>query len=489
MKILILELARLGDIYQTWPALRGLRRLYPEAQIHVLTRSRFEAAFDGLEVVDERKILPSRDLMAPLVQPQMDVKASHDLVGKFVDSLKAEKYDWILNFSFSPLSSYLTHAIADNRSDVRLSGYSRTSDGFLAIPDDMSAYFYAQVGINKPNRFHLAEIFATMVGVDLIDSDWSRPAGLIANDKAPAILIHVGASEAKKQIGSAKMASIVNQILKTQAVKIGLIGAPNENYIAESIMSSVPTGAVENFVGKTNLTQLFSLIAGARLVIGADSAPMHMASIAGTACLNLSLETVNFWETGPRAKGSVIIRGKDDVDFTSDKIAAVAYKILNNEKQDLSVITLQEGTPCYWALLPKGADFQWNLIKAIYQGEHFPSSDESIFRDGVLKLFDINQLMVEQMEALQKGADLEKVAQIIDRGEEIITTIGQLVPAISPLIRWYQTEKVRIGPNTQEALLAESLRVQTLLHKVLELYMESYGLLKKEQEPVEGVMP
>lgn len=160
MKILILELARLGDIYQTWPALRGLRRLYPEAQIHVLTRSRFEAAFDGLEVVDERKILPSRDLMAPLVQPQMDVKASHDLVGKFVDSLKAEKYDWILNFSFSPLSSYLTHAIADNRSDVRLSGYSRTSDGFLAIPDDMSAYFYAQVGINKPNRFHLAEIFA-----------------------------------------------------------------------------------------------------------------------------------------------------------------------------------------------------------------------------------------------------------------------------------------------------------------------------------------
>jgi hypothetical protein len=128
--------------------------------------------------------------------------------------------------------------------------------------------------------------------------------------------------------------------------------------------------------------------------------------------------------------------------------------------------------------LPKGSDFQWTLIKSIYQGEDFPGSDDPIFKDGIVKLFDINQLMIEQMQALQKGADLERVAPIIDRGEEIIITIGQLVPDLSPLIRWYQTEKVRIGPSAQEILLEKSLKIQTLFHQVLELYMESYGLLK-----------
>ena len=493
MKILILELARLGDIYQTWPAIRGLQRIYPNAQIDVLTRSRFEAAFDGLEGIRQRKILPSRELMEPLFSSQMDVKASHDLVGKFVDSLKAEKYDWILNFSFSPLSSYLTHAIADGReeSGLKISGYSRTSDGFLAIPDDMSAYFYAQVGINKPNRFHLAEIFATMVGVDLEAADWKQPAGLTKNANAPAVLIHVGASEANKKIHPAKLAAIINQLTKIHpGQKVGLIGAAGEADLAEAIMSSVPTGAVENYVGQTNLTELFSLIAGAKLVMGADSAPMHMASLTATPCLNLSLESVNFWETGPRAAGSVILRGKDESDFASDRVATVASKILKNEKQDLSAITLQEGAPCYWALLPKGSDFQWNLIKSIYQGEDFPGSEDPIFRDGIMKLYDINQLMVEQMQALQKGADIEKVAPIIDRGEEIIITIGQLVPEISPLIRWYQTEKVRIGPSAQEILLEKSLKIQMLFHQVLELYMESYGLLNLNvPAAAEGVAP
>lgn len=89
---------------------------------------------------------------------------------------------------------------------------------------------------------------------------------------------------------------------------------------------------------------------------------------------------------------------------------------------------------------------------------------------------DINLLMIDQMQAVQKGTDLRKVAAIMDRGEEIIQTIGQLVPALSPLVRWYQTEKIRIGPDTQEKLLERSLNIQNLLQKVLNLYLDSYGL-------------
>ncbi len=31
----------------SWPALRALRRLHPEAEIHLLTRPRFEGAVEG----------------------------------------------------------------------------------------------------------------------------------------------------------------------------------------------------------------------------------------------------------------------------------------------------------------------------------------------------------------------------------------------------------------------------------------------------------
>lgn len=474
MKILVLELARLGDIFQTWPALRGLRRLYPQAEIEVLTRARFQAAIEDLDVVNRQRILPTQDILAPLFDIQMDVKGAHDRMLQFATELKKENYDWILNFSFSPFSSLLTHAISHETTKV--SGYSRTEDGFMAIPDDMSAYVYAQVGVNRPNRFHLAEIFGTMVGVDLIESDWRPPAGLLSHPQAPQVLIHVGASDTRKQITPIKWATILNQFIKISDAKIGLIGAATEASTAEQILSSVSNDRIQNFVGKTNLKDLFSLIKGAELLVGADSAPMHMASLTGTCCVNLSLSSVNFWETGPRAPGSVVLRGQDETEFVSDKVALAMKRALCKEKQELSAITVQAGSPSYWHLAPKDSDFQWNFLRAIYMGEDFPPNETELFRDGIIKLADINLLMVEQIEAIQKGTDISKVASIIDRGEEIIETIGKLVPDLTPLVRWYQTEKVRIGPDSQEKLLEKSLHIQNLLQKVLNLYLESYGL-------------
>ena len=134
MKILILQLARLGDIYQSWPAIRGLRRQYPNAQIDVLTRPRFIAALDGLEAVNEKLVLPTQDLLGPLVQVDLDIKAAYEKVSQYTDDLKAKNYDWVINFSFSPFSSYLAHAVSNE--NTKVSGYTRHSDGFLAIPDD-----------------------------------------------------------------------------------------------------------------------------------------------------------------------------------------------------------------------------------------------------------------------------------------------------------------------------------------------------------------
>ncbi len=478
MKILVLELARLGDIFQSWPALRALKRMHPQAQIEVLSRARYQAALEGLDVISKRRVLPTQDFIAPLLEEQLDVKLAHERMSAFVEELKNEKYDWILNFSFSPFSSYLTHAISHET--TRVTGYSRTADGFLAIPDDMSAYFYAQVGVNRPNRYHLADIFATMAGVDLTAADWQGPQGPSVMQNIPQVLIHIGASEGKKMISPVKWATIINQFLKISDLQVGLIGVASESAMAEQITSSVAEGRVVNFVGKTNVKELFAMIRQARLVVGADSAPMHMASLTRTPCVNLSLASVNFWETGPRAPGSAVLRGADESEFASDKVANVMKKALNGEKQELSVAIVQEGTPSYWCLEPKNADFQWNFLRAIYMSEDFPANESALFRDGIVKMADINSLMIEQMENVKRGTDLARVAGIMDRGEEIIQTIGQLVPTLSPLVRWYQTEKIRIGPDTQEKLLERSLHIQNLLQKVLLLYLDSYGMTMAE---------
>jgi heptosyltransferase-3 len=475
MKILVLELARLGDIYQSWPALRALKRLNPMAQITVLTRERYKMALEGLSVVDRIEILPTQQIIQPLLEPQFDVQKSHQVVGDFVEKLKSENFNWIINFSFSPVSSYLTHALSNEQ--TRVSGYTRTSDGFLAIPDDMSAYFYAQVGVHRPNRYHLAEIFGTMVGADLSSTDWAPPLGMKRRQDSPQILIHVGASQTVKTVSPIKWITVINQFRKLfdepDKIRLALVGAASEASIAEQIVSSVP--AVENLVGQTNLRDLFEMIGSASLLVGADSAPMHMASLTATPCLNLSLTSVNFWETGPRAPRSVIMRGKDDADFPSDKVAQAMRRILMNEPPELGSIVVQEGTPSYWCLEPRGQDFQWKMLKAIYMSESFPLNSSALFKDGIIKLDDINRLMIDQLEKIQSGTAIAKVSQILDRGEEIITTIAQIVPDLSPVVRWYNTEKIRLGPDTHENLVSKSLEIHRTLQKIVDLYKDFFA--------------
>src|SRR5437868_14303145 len=140
MKILVQQLARLGDIYMTWPVLRTIKRIHPNCELHLLTRSKFEPATEGLKCVDRHIQLPTMSILEPLIRPVLDIDASTEKIGAFIDELKAEEYDWVINFTFSPFSSYLTHAISTSK--TRVTGYTRHSDGFLSIPDEVSAYFY-----------------------------------------------------------------------------------------------------------------------------------------------------------------------------------------------------------------------------------------------------------------------------------------------------------------------------------------------------------
>lgn len=490
MKILILQLARLGDIYLSWPAIRALKRQNPGARITLLTREKFAAAAEGLEAVDEVITLPVKEVLVPLVQDNMDAASAHAHLKAFIHELKARGFDKVVNFSFSPVSSYITHLVQPE--SAKVSGYSRTEDGYLAIPDDMSAYFYAQVGPGRANRFHLAEIFGTLCSADLIEQDWAAPQLAQYDTKIEGrfIALHIGASEGHKTLTPEKWVSILSQF-KTQnaGVSVALIGATNERAIAETILASVSGLQIHDFVGRTSLTETFSIVAQAALLVGADSAPMHMASLTGTKCLNLSVGLVNFWETGPRAKGSLVMRANTETDLVSDKVARAIKAALNSERPEIGIVQAQSSTPSFSGLFPKEAEFQWKLLQAVYQGDPFPEPVNPHFFEAQKQLMEVNGFLIEQMTAIQGGASIEDKAPLIERGEEVLGAISKIVPSWAPVIRWYQTEKIRIPPGDTTKVLARTLEIQNLFQQVLLVYADMQANMAANQASAESEGP
>ena len=206
MKILILQLARLGDIYQTWPVLRALKRSHPGAQIHFLTRSTFAPAAPGKDVIDHHWMLDSKDILLPLIDEKPDIKTSLRRLSSMTMALRMEEYQMIVNLSFSPFSSCLAKELQTPGCEIK--GYTRTDDDFLSIPDDGSAYFYAQAGIGRANRIHVTDLFAFIAGVELTDADWIMPeadhllskSAVVREAGQNPIVIHVGASDLGKTL-------------------------------------------------------------------------------------------------------------------------------------------------------------------------------------------------------------------------------------------------------------------------------------------------
>src|SRR4051812_25965887 len=104
MKILVLQLARYGDIYLTWPSLRALRRQNPDAEIHLLVREKFKAATEGLGSGIIVHTMPISDILAPLVSgpgvSSPSVEVAKFVLDEWIDQLSAIKWDRIINLSF-----------------------------------------------------------------------------------------------------------------------------------------------------------------------------------------------------------------------------------------------------------------------------------------------------------------------------------------------------------------------------------------------------
>lgn len=492
MKILVVQLARLGDILMTWPQIRALKRLHPESQIDLLLRPRFKDAAARLNEINEIIEFPVENIFEPLLGEPLHFNESLDALNEIIQTLRNKNYDWIVNSTLSPASSYLTYELKNQTN--RITGYTRTSDGYLSIPDDVSAYIYAQVGIDRNNRVHLSDLFTLMIGGQPSMDDWKTQIEEASPVSFPRyIVVHVGASQEDKKLSPFKWRTFLNHFHKTHKTPIVLIGNEAEQKDADFVALGLPQDLVLNLTGQLKFNQLFPLIKNAQLYLGADSAPLHIASLVGTPALNVSLNAVNFWETGPKSKGSRVLYAQTEAELPSEKMALEAIDMLNaielssttiaSKEMPKDAITFIEGSPSYQAPAnTRNSDWTWSLIKALYMEGEWPSFVQGTQYQGVKNLREVNDVMLEQIRLLKTTQNVSTVTAILQRCEEVIDNVGRLVPEITPLIRWYQTQKALIPPLTPRQVLEATEKVHTDLESLLLYWLNTHELQKDQSD-------
>ncbi|MBL8132108.1 MAG: glycosyltransferase family 9 protein [Anaerolineae bacterium] len=283
-RILVIRPDHLGDVLLTLPALRRLRAIYPSAEIHALL---------GPWSADVLAPIKEIDLILTLPFPGFARAESGSLASPYI--LAAQTAQRLRRVGYS--RAYVLRRdhwwgalVAFLAGVPQRIGYDFGDTGrFLteALPYQAGHAVTANLRLIGSNQGNLPEV-ALNYPVDeasrLAVRDLLRHSGVDLN--APYTVIHVGSGAAIKNWNPEKWAKTADALRSDLEGNIILTGSAHESGTAEQIAAHMKTTPV-NLTGATDLPRLAALLADARLVMGSDSGPLHLAAAVGAPTVTL----------------------------------------------------------------------------------------------------------------------------------------------------------------------------------------------------------
>lgn len=473
MKILVIQLARFGDIYQTLPTLKGLRSKYPDSEITLLVREKFKEAALSAKGVASIVGFDTATVLAPILFSPSGEVSSLKKLNEQTQALKSD-YDLIVNLSFSPFSSYLTDELRSEKTVVK--GYSRTTDGFLSLPDDVSAYFYAQVGTFKKNRIHLTDLFAMVAGVEDVDNRVSLAAQ--ADKMREGLVVQIGASQKQKTLTSDHWSSLLEFVHSKTATPIYIVGSKEDAGVPLSL-SKLPR--ISDLRGQTTLEETFCLIENSRALIAPDSVTLHMASLVDTPTFNISKGDVRFWETGPRAIDSRVYFYTDETEKNDLQIELGLF-LSGEDPQSANVYSVTEKSGVIYSGKKVESSFSWNLIKALYMDGDYPPAQSHKTELALQRIQELVSLGLEQLENIKNPRAQSVAVSILNEIDFLMNQVTRIDSEVAPLVNWFITQKIRIADGPFHVVLSDTQKVFEDMAQILLVYSKVSWSLAQEKE-------
>lgn len=440
--ITVIQLTRIGDIIQTIWAVKDIKSSNPDITLNFIARDRFanglmfllEKYFDNIYLIKEDEF-QGEDLKEGLDNLLLKVKAWDTSV--------------VVNLSFSKTSGFLTRLI---EADFKL-GLCANELGAMDVNGSWSEYVYSTVMRGPLNPFSLVDIFRFILGAKEKASIPERNLG--GNE----IVVHPFASLDRKMWSSSKWSEILFKVLKkNDSVTVSVVGGKSDSKRAEQILSnpllSQYSSRIKVECGTLTFEELFQKLNKAFLFCGHDSMVGHLASLAGTQTLTLSLGSVRPIESSPYGLNNYILSPKTNCFpcFPTDKCDS--FKCHNDLSYQLVGECLQQ--------LIDTSTVDFNEVKQNISPMHLSTADlfqSSFSSNGIYQLDSVsteNPSTQDFYKVFYKIVwlfmleDIEQVSGYPDLNKGLIDSINNVSPNLRQLF-----ELAEFGKKYSKFILEE----------------------------------
>ncbi len=310
-RLLIVRLGAMGDVIHGLPAVTALRAAFPEATLGWLIEERWAELLCTLATPRSGP----RSAQRPLVERVHTVNtrqwrtapfsvATWERVAASLSDLRATRYDIALDLQGAVRSSLLArwsgapviYGAAQPRENLASMFYTRQviPHGQHVVEQNLSL---AEVVARQPLKILTAELPRD------VPAEQECDRRLKAQGTQEFALLNPGAGWGAKQWPGERYGEVARRLAEN-GVKSLINFGPGENELA-GVVETASGGTAEMFTG--SLTQLIALTRRARLFVGGDTGPMHLAAALGVPVVGIFGPT-DPARNGPFGTKSIVLR-------------------------------------------------------------------------------------------------------------------------------------------------------------------------------------
>lgn len=311
-KILIIRLSSIGDIVNALPAVAALGRTFPAAEITWAVEARYACLLEGNPYLRRTVQLDTLGW-----RKRLGFASTWREIASGVRTLRETRYDFVLDFQALVKTAFIARLCRSPRR-VGFAAYAHREIG--------AGLFYTET-VAPPVSGHVINEYmslARQLGAEAGGS-WEFPlpsspaarsameARLEAARADDFVLISPGGGWAAKRWPPESYSALISRLQRETALAIVLTGAPAEEPVIREIIRS--PGCERSIYVPASIQHFIELARKAKLFIGGDTGPLHLAAALGTPIVAIYGPT-DPARNGPFSAADMVLRNRSEVNHS-----------------------------------------------------------------------------------------------------------------------------------------------------------------------------
>ncbi len=314
MRILFVKLSSIGDIVHTLPTLAAVRRALPDAEISWAVEKSSAEILRGNRLIDNLIELDTRALRGGKVIEEILPNASRQM-----RELRQFTFDAALDFQGLLKSA----GIAKLSKARRRFGFSKQN-----LKEPASRFLLSKT-FETPRRIHVIRknlsLAEKALNIEVPTANFEFPIDTCEAHKTEAAqiaeqaggnfaLLNPAGGWATKLWHAEKFGALADQLWEENGLVSIVTTAPNEKLLAEKALANSRSGKV--FAAQPSLKGFYEQAKRARVYVGGDTGPTHLAIAAGAPVVGIFGPT-EWWRNGSPNPSDICVE-RNDIDCRVD---------------------------------------------------------------------------------------------------------------------------------------------------------------------------